>query len=432
MSPGGSDAPFLRFPIPASCHRRRLGGHRSRFTRPARLRARHSVRYYFPRCVLCSGFGMATDPWVGPFAPDAALTARRTRRPRVRISDSGPSRFRPPIDYRAPAGETWSSSWAPTPPRKTSRRSWRSSTTAGGDAFVSRGVSRTIIGLVGDVDQFATLNLRGMRGVADVMRVSAPYKLVSRDNHPETVHRPGRRRADRPGHGHADRRPVCGGDAAADAGGGRRWPRPPGPPCCAAAPTSPVPRPTPSRGSARRACGSSPTCASETGLPIVTEVVDAHDVELVASYADMLQVGTRNAQNFALLQAVGAVGQAGHAQARHERHHRGVADGRRVHRPARQPRHRAVRARHPHLRDRHPQHPGRLRGPGRPAAVAPAGHRRPVPLRRPPRSGPAAHPRGHRGRRRRRDHRRPPAARSRRCATAPRRWSTATWTSWPA
>ena len=46
----------------------------------------------------------------------------------------------------------------------------------------------------------------------------------------------------------------------------------------------------------------------ETGLPVVTEVVDAADVELVAAYADMLQVGTRNMANFALLQAVGAVG----------------------------------------------------------------------------------------------------------------------------
>ena len=52
--------------------------------------------------------------------------------------------------------------------------------------------------------------------------------------------------------------------------------------------------------------------------------------------------------------------QAGHAQARHERDHRGVADGRRVHRPARQPRHRAVRARHPDVRDRDPQHPRHL------------------------------------------------------------------------
>jgi 3-deoxy-7-phosphoheptulonate synthase len=47
---------------------------------------------------------------------------------------------------------------------------------------------------------------------------------------------------------------------------------------------------------------------AETGLPIVTEVVDVADVELVASYADMLQVGTRNAQNFSLLQAVGDAG----------------------------------------------------------------------------------------------------------------------------
>jgi 3-deoxy-7-phosphoheptulonate synthase len=43
-------------------------------------------------------------------------------------------------------------------------------------------------------------------------------------------------------------------------------------------------------------------------MPVVTEVVDAHDVDLVAEHADMLQVGTRNMQNFALLQAVGSVG----------------------------------------------------------------------------------------------------------------------------
>jgi 3-deoxy-7-phosphoheptulonate synthase len=43
----------------------------------------------------------------------------------------------------------------------------------------------------------------------------------------------------------------------------------------------------------------------ETGMPIVTEVVDAHDVEMVASYADMLQVGTRNMAHFPLLQALG-------------------------------------------------------------------------------------------------------------------------------
>ena len=46
----------------------------------------------------------------------------------------------------------------------------------------------------------------------------------------------------------------------------------------------------------------------ETGLAIVTEVMTPHEVELVASYADCLQVGTRNAQNFKLLEAVGETG----------------------------------------------------------------------------------------------------------------------------
>lgn len=43
----------------------------------------------------------------------------------------------------------------------------------------------------------------------------------------------------------------------------------------------------------------------ETGLPIVTEVVNPRDVELVAKYADIMQVGARNVQNFALLKMLG-------------------------------------------------------------------------------------------------------------------------------
>ncbi len=45
----------------------------------------------------------------------------------------------------------------------------------------------------------------------------------------------------------------------------------------------------------------------ETGLPIVTEVMDHHMLELVAEYADVLQVGARNMQNFSLLKALGQV-----------------------------------------------------------------------------------------------------------------------------
>ncbi|SDR09020.1 3-deoxy-7-phosphoheptulonate synthase [Thermostaphylospora chromogena] len=179
--------------------------------------------------------------------------------------------------------------------------------TAGGSAFVSRGVSRTIIGLVGDVAQFSTLNLSGMSGVADVIRVSTPYKLVSRENHPErsTVWVGGV--------------PIGPGTVTLIAG-----------PCAVETPQQTLeaakmakaagatllrggafkPRTSPYafQGLGEDGLRILADVREETGLPVVTEVVDAHDVPLVASYADMLQVGTRNAQNFALLQAVGAAG----------------------------------------------------------------------------------------------------------------------------
>jgi len=48
--------------------------------------------------------------------------------------------------------------------------------------------------------------------------------------------------------------------------------------------------------------------SDETGLPVVTEVMDTHDVDMVCRYADVLQIGTRNMQNYALLKRVGSTG----------------------------------------------------------------------------------------------------------------------------
>jgi 3-deoxy-7-phosphoheptulonate synthase len=45
---------------------------------------------------------------------------------------------------------------------------------------------------------------------------------------------------------------------------------------------------------------------AETGMPIITEVMDARDLETVCEYADILQIGTRNAQNYTLLREVGS------------------------------------------------------------------------------------------------------------------------------
>src|SRR4029079_15079365 len=52
-----------------------------------------------------------------------------------------------------------------------------------GQAFVSRGVMRTIIGVVGSEDVLETLDVGGLPGGAETMRITAPYKLVSAQNH---------------------------------------------------------------------------------------------------------------------------------------------------------------------------------------------------------------------------------------------------------
>lgn len=183
---------------------------------------------------------------------------------------------------------------------------------AGVEAFVSQGRERTIIGLVGDVDAIRALNLRRMPGVADVIRVSTPYKLVSLDPHlgRSTVKIGG-----------ADTTPaVIGPDVFTLIAG----------PCAVesldqmleSAEMAKMAGATLLRGSAYRP-RTSPAefqglgrvglhilaeARAATGLPVVTEVVDPVDVPAVAEYADMLQIGARNMQNYALLDAAGATG----------------------------------------------------------------------------------------------------------------------------
>jgi 3-deoxy-7-phosphoheptulonate synthase len=179
--------------------------------------------------------------------------------------------------------------------------------TAGGEAFVSRGVVRTIIGLVGDLAQFGALNLGGMRGVADVMRVSTPYKLVSRENHPDrsTVWVAGVPIG-------PDTLTLIAGPCAVETPQqtleAAQMAKAAGASLLRGGAYKPRTSPYAFQGLGEAGLRILAEVRAETGLPIVTEVVDAHDVDLVASYADMLQVGTRNMQNFGLLQAVGGVG----------------------------------------------------------------------------------------------------------------------------
>jgi 3-deoxy-7-phosphoheptulonate synthase len=178
---------------------------------------------------------------------------------------------------------------------------------AGGQAFVSRGVSRVIIGLVGDIDLFATLNLEGMRGVGTVTRISAKYKLVSRENHPD-------RSVVEVGGVPIGPQTVtliagpCAVETPDQTLAAARMAQAAGATLLRGGAFKPRTSPYAFQGLGERGLQILADVRDETGLPIVTEVVGAGDVDMVAGYADMLQVGTRNMQNFPLLQAVGAAG----------------------------------------------------------------------------------------------------------------------------
>jgi 3-deoxy-7-phosphoheptulonate synthase len=182
---------------------------------------------------------------------------------------------------------------------------------AGGEAFVSRGVTRTIVGLVGDVDSFGSLNLAGLPGVSDVVRISSPFKLVAREHHPDMttvwVGPPGRQVPIGP-----DTFTLVAGPCAVESAQqtleAAQMAQAAGATLLRGGAFKPRTSPYAFQGLGEVGLRILADVRAETGLPIVTEVVDAADVDLVASYADMLQVGTRNSSNFALLQAVGAAG----------------------------------------------------------------------------------------------------------------------------
>jgi len=175
----------------------------------------------------------------------------------------------------------------------------------GGEAFVSRGAVHTIIGLVGDTASFMGLGLDNFPGVDHLIQVGKPYKMVARALHPQpTTVKVGSAAVGRetftliagPCAVESEEQALAAARGAKAAGaailrGGAYKPR-----------TSPYSF----QGLGERGLEILARCREDTGLPVVTEVMEPREVELVASWADALQVGTRNMQNFALLKEVGA------------------------------------------------------------------------------------------------------------------------------
>jgi 3-deoxy-7-phosphoheptulonate synthase len=177
----------------------------------------------------------------------------------------------------------------------------------GGQAFVSRGVMRTIIGVVGTEEVLETLDADGLPGVAETMRITAPYKLVSAQNH-------ARRTTIRVGGV-----PIgpdtftfiagpCAVETAEQTLESAQLARHAGATLLRGGAFKPRTSPYAFQGLGLTGLRILAEVREQVQMPIVTEVLDVADVPVVAEYADMLQIGTRNMQNFALLQAVGATG----------------------------------------------------------------------------------------------------------------------------
>jgi 3-deoxy-7-phosphoheptulonate synthase len=174
---------------------------------------------------------------------------------------------------------------------------------------VMRGVARTVIGAIGDEQTHGNLEtLTAFAQVESVTPVQKRYKLVSREAHPEntTITLPngvvlgGEEMIVMAGpcSVESEKQLMQTAEAVAEAGakilrGGAFKPR-----------TSPYEF----QGLGEKGLKLLAKARKATGLPIITELLSENHAEMVAEYADILQIGTRNAQNFQLLIAAAKTG----------------------------------------------------------------------------------------------------------------------------
>jgi 3-deoxy-7-phosphoheptulonate synthase len=174
---------------------------------------------------------------------------------------------------------------------------------------VSRGTERTIVGVIGDTSRITEEEedaIRAMTGVENVMRIIRPYKLASREFQSENTVIDVRGR-------------TIGGKKVAVIAG----------PCSVENETMIVsiaeevkaagasfirggafkPRTSPYafQGLGEEGLRYLAEAREKTGLPVVTELMDPRDLGTMVEYADVIQIGARNMQNFRLLLEVGSV-----------------------------------------------------------------------------------------------------------------------------
>ncbi len=196
----------------------------------------------------------------------------------------------------------------PTATEEDIRRIVKKLESRGLDVNISKGTERTVIGVIGDTSKISEEEenaIRVMPGIEDVMRILKPYKLASRDFKAEDT------TIDIKGN-------VIGGKKIQVIAG----------PCAVESKTMIIniaekvkeagasflrggafkPRTSPYsfQGLGEEGLKYLAEARDKTGLPVVTELMDPRDIEVVLKYADIVQIGARNMQNFRLLLEVGA------------------------------------------------------------------------------------------------------------------------------
>jgi 3-deoxy-7-phosphoheptulonate synthase len=169
------------------------------------------------------------------------------------------------------------------------------------------GSERTAIGVLGNHGYVDDSNILELHGVQQVIHVSKPYKLVSRDFHPEdtVVDVAGVRI------GQGCRPVVVAGPCAVESEEQivktALFVKKAGADMLRGGAFKPRTGPHTFQGLREAGLKLLALARKESGLPIVTEVMSPDNVGLVADYADLLQVGARNMQNFDLLRELGRI-----------------------------------------------------------------------------------------------------------------------------
>ena len=174
-------------------------------------------------------------------------------------------------------------------------------------AQINLGEERAVIGVMGSIPPDFKDEMELMHGVSEVVMVSKPYKLASKEFHPDnTIIKVGDAVIGGP-------KPVimagpCSVEDEEQMVSTAKAVKAAGATILRGGAFKPRTSPYSFRGMGEDGLKLLQTAKQETGLPIITEVMSTADVETVAKYADILQIGARNMQNYNLLDEVGLIG----------------------------------------------------------------------------------------------------------------------------